>query len=430
VTGSRAATLSVACAAVLVLLLTGAAGLATADPRDDKQRVDRQLQQTEATLEAATDRARQAAATHGAAVAKLPGAERAAADAKGRAIGAEVAARQAQRDSDAAKAAEAVSRQAYDEAAGAVDRGRDGVSRFVAAAYKGSGFLMANTVLNSGSPSDLATRISYLDHIAADQQRALDVLTGARLAARKRSDAALLARQEADRAAERASRALVAAQAAQTAADQAAADVRTLIAQSAESEAVANEERGTVLARYAELQAESERIAAQLRAAAAQEAGKSRRTTAGGPHPPSGSPPKSSGGFLLMPVHGWKSSNFGMRYDPYYHVWQLHAGVDIAAAGGKPIEAAAAGRVVRAGRAGGYGNYTCVHHGEYQGKGLATCYAHQSQILVSVGQHVARGELIGRVGTTGASTGYHLHFEVRLDGRPVDPLGWLPACLC
>ena len=412
---SRAAAWSAICAAVVVLL-TG--GVGTADPRDDKHRVDRQLQQTEATLEAATDRAREAAAAHDAAVAQLPGAERTAADAKGRAIGAEVEARQAQRDSDAAKAAEAVAQQAYGNAAEAVDQGRSGVSRFVAAAYKGSGFFMANTVLDAGSPAELATRIGYLDHIAANQQRALDGLTSARMVAKQRSNSALLARQTAERAADAARRALAEAQAAQQAADQAADDVRALVARTAESEAVANDERAAVLAQYAELRAESERIAAQLRAQARV------------PNSHEVATPPRSGAFFLMPVHGWKSSNFGMRYDPYYHVWQLHAGVDIAAPGGSPIEAAAAGRVVRAGRAGGYGNYTCLYHGEYQGKGLATCYAHQSQILVSVGQHVARGEVIGRVGTTGASTGYHLHFEVRLDGTPVQPLDWLPDCLC
>jgi murein DD-endopeptidase MepM/ murein hydrolase activator NlpD len=127
-----------------------------------------------------------------------------------------------------------------------------------------------------------------------------------------------------------------------------------------------------------------------------------------------------------MPVNGWKSSDFGMRYDPYFRVWQLHAGTDFAAAGGAPIYAAASGRVVQAGWNGGYGNYTCIYHGENSGgRGIATCYAHQSAILVSPGQYVNRGRVIGRVGTTGASTGNHLHFEVRLDGTPVNPMGYL-----
>jgi murein DD-endopeptidase MepM/ murein hydrolase activator NlpD len=83
--------------------------------------------------------------------------------------------------------------------------------------------------------------------------------------------------------------------------------------------------------------------------------------------------------------------------------------------------------VVKARWAGGYGNYTCIYHRELpDGRGLSTCYAHQSKILVSAGDRVRQGEVIGRVGTTGASTGNHLHFEVRLDGDPVNPLPWLP----
>jgi murein DD-endopeptidase MepM/ murein hydrolase activator NlpD len=131
-----------------------------------------------------------------------------------------------------------------------------------------------------------------------------------------------------------------------------------------------------------------------------------------------------------MPVRGWKSSDYGMRYDPYYRVWQLHAGADFAAGGGTPIHAAAAGRVVRAGYNGGYGNYTCISHGRYKGRNLSTCYGHQSRMLVHVGERVRRGEIIGRVGTTGASTGYHLHFEVRVSGSPRNPLRYLPSCLC
>ena len=413
--------------AVLLVLLVGVpAGTGYAGPRDDKNRVDRQLQETAATLEAATQRAQQAIALHDAATAALPGAQAAEADARGRAIGAEAAAKQAERESDAAAAAERAARGEYDEAAAAVDQGRQGVSVFVAAAYKGSGFMMANSVLAATDPQELATTIGYLDHIAAGQQQALDALTSARMGARQRRDVALLARQRADRAAERAQQALADAQAAQAAATQATSNVRALIAQTAQAEQIANQERGAVLAQYAELQRESDQIAAQLRAVAAQEQARSRAKGGGGAVATQMRP----GAFFLMPVHGWKSSNFGMRYDPYYRVYQLHAGVDLAAPGGSPIAAAADGTVVRAGWNGGYGNYTCISHGEYQGKGLATCYGHQSKILVSPGEHVSRGEIIGLVGTTGASTGYHLHFEVRIDGTPVQPLNWLPACLC
>ncbi|MGN9777636.1 M23 family metallopeptidase [Micromonospora sp. H33] len=130
-------------------------------------------------------------------------------------------------------------------------------------------------------------------------------------------------------------------------------------------------------------------------------------------------------GRLSPPLSGRLTSRFGTRFDPYYHVWQLHAGVDLAAPTGTPILAAAGGRVTRAGWYGGYGNYTCIDHGRADGQRLSTCYGHQSRLLVSPGQQVRAGQVIGRVGSTGASTGPHLHFEVRLGGRPVDPLPWI-----
>ncbi|SDZ15868.1 Peptidase family M23 [Micromonospora pattaloongensis] len=131
------------------------------------------------------------------------------------------------------------------------------------------------------------------------------------------------------------------------------------------------------------------------------------------------------GGRLRRPVPGPVSSSFGVRFDPYYHVWQLHAGVDFADGIGTPIVAAAAGRVSRTGWFGGYGRYTCIDHGRFDGQRLSTCYGHQSKLLVAPGQQVRAGTVIGLVGSTGASTGPHLHFEVRLGGRPVDPLPWI-----
>ena len=123
--------------------------------------------------------------------------------------------------------------------------------------------------------------------------------------------------------------------------------------------------------------------------------------------------PSSQG--LIWPVSGPVTSPFGYRWG------RLHAGIDIGVGYGSAIHAAASGTVVLAGWTGGYGNYTCLDHGG----GLATCYAHQSSYAVSSGAQVAQGQVIGYVGNTGHSFGAHLHFEVRVNGAPVDPLGYL-----
>jgi murein DD-endopeptidase MepM/ murein hydrolase activator NlpD len=125
------------------------------------------------------------------------------------------------------------------------------------------------------------------------------------------------------------------------------------------------------------------------------------------------STPSASG--LIWPVNGPVTSPFGYRWG------RLHAGIDIGVPYGTPIHAAAAGTVVLAAWTGGYGNYTCIDHGG----GLATCYAHQSSYAVSAGAQVSQGQVIGYVGSTGHSFGAHLHFEVRINGNPVDPLGYL-----
>ena len=88
---------------------------------------------------------------------------------------------------------------------------------------------------------------------------------------------------------------------------------------------------------------------------------------------------------------------------------------------GTPLRAADGGRVMIAGWTGGYGNYTCIQHTG----SMSTCYAHQSSIGVGVGQNVTQGQVIGSSGNTGNSTGPHLHFEVRINGSPVDPMGYL-----
>ncbi len=118
---------------------------------------------------------------------------------------------------------------------------------------------------------------------------------------------------------------------------------------------------------------------------------------------------------LIWPVDGVVVSGYGMRWG------RLHEGIDIAAASGTPIRAAAAGTVIHSGWLGGYGLLVVVDHGN----GLATAYAHNSANLVSVGQRVTQGETVSLVGSTGNSSGPHLHFEVRVNGAAVDPLLYL-----
>ena len=126
-------------------------------------------------------------------------------------------------------------------------------------------------------------------------------------------------------------------------------------------------------------------------------------------------PVRQGSGGLIWPANGSISSPFGWRWG------RLHAGVDIPLAEGTPLRAAASGSVAIAGWVGGYGNYTCIQHSG----SLSTCYGHQSSIGVSVGQSVTQGQVIGNSGNTGNSTGPHLHFEVRINGSAVDPLGYL-----
>ncbi len=148
------------------------------------------------------------------------------------------------------------------------------------------------------------------------------------------------------------------------------------------------------------LEASSAAIAAQLRAAH-------------GTSDPTPTSPSAAG--LIWPAAGPVTSPFGMRWG------RMHDGIDIGAPMGAPIHAAASGTVIYAGWMSGYGNLTVIDHGG----GLATAYGHQSRLDVAVNDQVTQGQQIGLVGSTGHSTGPHLHFEVRVNGVPVDPMGYL-----
>jgi murein DD-endopeptidase MepM/ murein hydrolase activator NlpD len=165
--------------------------------------------------------------------------------------------------------------------------------------------------------------------------------------------------------------------------------------------ATINDHEDHVEGAMAEIQAE---IAAQL------------QSTSSAPLP--AGPIRYGSGQLIWPVDGPIVSGFGMRWG------RMHEGVDIAVPAGTPIRAAASGTVVllqSEASSGGYGNFTCLDHGG----GLQTCYAHQSSFAVGSGQSVSQGDVIGYAGCTGHCYGDHLHFEVRVNGVPTDPMGYL-----
>jgi len=186
---------------------------------------------------------------------------------------------------------------------------------------------------------------------------------------------------------------------------------RLVVEAEAEAEAVAE--------RIADIQARKQHYAEQLRVqgAGGGSIGEALRVTQAGQEP--------SGvtvGLLAMPLKNTSmGSPFGPRVHPIFGDARLHAGIDMSGNAGDPILASADGMVVLAEPTSGYGNVVVVDHGNT----IATLYAHMTADAVTVGQRVAEGELLGFVGSTGFSTGPHLHFEARVGGTPVDPMLYL-----
>ncbi len=268
-------------------------------------------------------------------------------------------------------------------------------------------------LLDSSDPGDFASRMETLRSIAQGNNNTLSDLDAAKAQLNIRLASLKTLEDEAEQAQGEAQALVDEAAKAKARADAAKAKIDELVASRASALRDARERRDAVKKQYRQYKAEQARIAAIARAAAA-------KASQG----QAGVPINIGADGLAWPTPGASVvQNVGPRIHPVYGYRSCHTGTDIGAGQGAPIYSAANGVVVSVENGGPYGLHTLIQHGS----GISTMYAHQSAALVSAGQKVKQGQLIGRVGATGWVTGPHLHFEVHVNGTPYDPMGWFGA---
>jgi murein DD-endopeptidase MepM/ murein hydrolase activator NlpD len=257
-------------------------------------------------------------------------------------------------------------------------------------------------VLEAASFSDLLDQLEFLNDIGSQDERIANEVEAAKLSMQETRNATRKTRR------------------------QVAATTRTVAARTAEQRAVRDRlawsQRQLATARrdkratLATVQEDKQHALEHMRSLQAQSAelGARIRSAQSSSIVPAPTGAASAAGFV-WPVHGVLTSPFGWRWG------RMHEGIDLAVSSGTPVVASAAGTVIVAGWLGGYGNLVVVDHGN----GISTAYGHNTSVAVGVGQSVAQGQLVAYSGNTGHSTGPHVHFEVRVGGSPVDPLGYL-----
>lgn len=374
---------------------------ARADDIGTKQKqIEAALRAASADLDDASGATTAAAAELAAVQSKLTSARATLAADRAALATAQAGERAAAQAASVARATLARAQQVRDAAAARVVAEQQAINAYAVAAYEIGATPDALMVVAAGDGAgDYLQRAGLLNAAARGQGRLLAQFTARRVALGA-AEQAVAQKTQAVVDKEHAARAAVDRVAAVTASAQAVTDQLAALGRQ-RSHALSDAEVALAgqRSRVAQLQAESDQIAALIRA----------RASAG--------PGVIGKGGLLWPTPGPVTSPFGYRVDPVTGKYALHAGLDIGAPMGAPIRAAKAGTVIFAGQETGYGNYTCIDHGG----GFSTCYAHQSKQLVTVGQVVAQGQVIGLVGDTGYTTGPHLHFETRVNGTPVNP---------
>jgi murein DD-endopeptidase MepM/ murein hydrolase activator NlpD len=401
-------------AALLALTAPLLAPPAQADSSSDAKR---RVADASAALEDSTLAVRKAGASLQAVADALPGAQQDAAVARGELAGARARLAEATTRVRRAELATASAQRQVDEAGAKVAQGRATVGLLARRSYQQGPLGDMRQMLATGSPQDLMDRVSMLQHVFRGQNDALHALTVGRLHLATATADLAAQQKDLEKARTAAATGEERARAVAVRADATANRVVQLVALRRSALADAQAARADDVKEYQAAQAASKALAERLRKAA-----RARALAAARSHTSIARPSSSR---FIWPTDGHFTSPFGWRTHPIFGDRRFHAGIDIGAPYGTSVWSADDGVVVYAGYASGYGTLVVISHGTVGGRDLTTGYAHMSALLVSAGQHVSRGQQVGRIGNEGNSTGPHLHFEVRLDGEPVDPLGWV-----
>lgn len=412
---------------VALLSMTGLAmAPAHADREDDlenqQDRLGEKVDSAQRELDASTKTYARSAAALETAQRRLGDARAELADVLGQAAAARALDEQMRRRLAAAEQRLTRAQAELDRATKVVDGKQQKIEDFALRSYVDSdpSLLSLNLVLSGQSPTEVSSSISAAESVVDSQTADLDALDAARIMLSLRQDRVEALRDDvADRRADAAAN-LARMRELATQTRQQTQVVHRLVDDKRVLRDKAQAARAHDLQVLEQMERERDEVEAQLQALAAQQARESSTpttTTNGG---------TSGGGYLDYPVNGlYVTSPYGMRMHPILHVYKLHDGTDFSAGCGTPIYASADGTVVDTSYNAGYGNRVIMQHGIVNGASLATSYNHLTSAAARVGQQVDRGELIGYAGTTGYSTGCHLHFMVYVDGGTVDPMNWL-----
>jgi murein DD-endopeptidase MepM/ murein hydrolase activator NlpD len=409
-------------AALVVVMALGVSTVPSAqadDLKDKKQRVERQLRGAHEDLGESSAQLRKASARLEAAHEQLAVAKTRLATARGkvevaREQDARMQAELAQAEADLAAAEAAL-------AQGQVDREqqRQRVATTVADIYsEGDPELIAfSSLLDAESTEELTRRDGVRDVVVGQEARAYDQLKAAEVLLEVQEQQVSDARDDVAAKRRAAAEHLELMRALETEQQAAKDSVVSLVVERRDARGDARQARARDVAKLRKLAAQQKKIEEMLRKRALAALRRQRaqaRSQAGGP----------SNGLLAHPVDGYVTSPFGYREHPIYHYWGLHDGVDFGGGCGTPLKAAAPGKVVASYWSDVYGHRLVIDHGVIAGRGVATIYNHASSYSVGVGAQVTEGQVIGYEGSTGWSTGCHLHFTVMANGRAVDPMSY------